>query len=479
MLFSSIPFLFGFLPIVLIGYRLLPKSWRNVWLLFSSLIFYMWGGGAFVFILIGSSIVDFAAGRLAFRGRVEGNRTLVRVGVVGSVAVNLSLLSYFKYANFAVDQLNGVTDWLGVAPVAWTGVALPIGISFYTFQSMSYTIDIASGRATPLRRFPDFLLYVSLFPQLIAGPIVRFHEIAGELGSREETASKFAQGALRFSHGLVKKVIIADAVSVIVDIAFSSDPSMMTMTDAWVGLVAYTIQIYFDFSGYSDMAIGLGLMFGFRFPENFRRPYSAVSVTDFWRRWHITLSNWFRDYVYIPLGGSRGGSARVYMNLITVFLLTGLWHGADWTFVVWGAYHGVLMLVERVSGIRPVGDSSVSRAWLRRTVVLLAVMLGWVVFRAPSLGAAVDYFGVLFGGPIAGLQVVQPAMSTRALIGLGIGISSFFLPRDFVMGPILADVTRSSPWVAAARWAVLVPGFVYSVIVIAGGSFSPFLYFQF
>jgi alginate O-acetyltransferase complex protein AlgI len=253
----------------------------------------------------------------------------------------------------------------------------------------------------------------------------------------------------------------------------------MSMGDAWLGLIAYTIQIYFDFSGYSDMAIGLGLMFGFRFPENFRRPYSAVSITDFWRRWHITLSNWFRDYVYIPLGGSHRGTFRTYANLITVFLLTGLWHGANWTFILWGAYHGLLMLVERATGVRPVGDAPLRFEWVRRGLVLLAVMGGWVMFRAPSVKAAFAYFEVLLGGSVAGLQVLDPAMTTRAIAGLLVGAASFLLPRTFVMGPTLADLTNTGRWVGVARWAAVAPGLAYSAIVIAGGSFSPFLYFQF
>jgi len=316
---------------------------------------------------------------------------------------------------------------------------------------------------------------VALFPQLIAGPIVRFHEISTQLRDRSCRLDDVADGVLRFAHGLVKKVVIADAVAAAADASFGVDPGLLSMPEAWIGLVGYTLQIYFDFSGYSDMAIGLGLMLGFRFPENFRRPYSAISVTDFWRRWHMTLSNWFRDYLYVPLGGNRGSRAATYRNLAIVFLLTGLWHGAEWTFVAWGAYHGALLIVERVTGQRPTGEASVIP--LRRALTLLAVMLGWVLFRADDLGHAAGYLQALFSfdfGPGSG--VVGAAVGRRVLITLALASTVALLPRDFVGGLYLL---RSHRWAVAARVATLAVALPYALLLVVGGTFSPFLYFQF
>ena len=476
MVFSSVTFLFFFLPICLGGYYLLRPRWRNGWLLFSSLVFYTWGGGALVVLLIISTVVDYAMGWVVASGVRTGNRTRMHLGVAGSVVVNLALLSYFKYANFFVEQLNSVGQRFGIEEIAWTSVVLPIGISFFTFQSMSYTIDISRGRVTPLRNPFDFALYVTLFPQLVAGPIVRFHEIADQLQNRRVSVDQFATGAARFAHGLAKKVLIADAVAPVADAAFAAEASSLGPAAAWLGIAAYTIQIYFDFSGYSDMAIGLGGMLGFTFPENFRRPYSAVSVTDFWRRGHITLSNWFRDYLYIPLGGSRGSTLRTVANLWIVFVLTGLWHGANWTFLLWGIYHGAMLILERVTDQRPVG-SGASLAPLRRVIVLFAVMMGWVLFRSPSATAAGEYLGALFTLSGATPAALTDAIDTRAVIALGLGAASVFLPGDFVGGLVLTRWQGIRGF--ALRLAEVSLAFPYALIVVASGSFSPFLYYQF
>jgi alginate O-acetyltransferase complex protein AlgI len=476
MVFSSVTFLFFFLPICLGGYYLLPPRFRNAWLLFSSLIFYTWGGGALVTLLIISTVVDYAMGWVAAGGVKSGNRKRIRIGVTGSVLVNVALLGYFKYANFIVEQFNALGQRFGFEQIAWTSVVLPIGISFFTFQSMSYTIDVARGRVQHLRNPFDFALYVTLFPQLVAGPIVRFHEISGQLKQRTMSLERFAGGAARFAHGLAKKVLIADAVAPIADAAFAADAGGLAAGAAWLGVAAYTIQIYFDFSGYSDMAIGLGSMLGFTFPENFRRPYSAVSVTDFWRRWHITLSNWFRDYVYIPLGGSRQGSGRTMANLWIVFVLVGFWHGANWTFVLWGVYHGGLLVLERLTGQRPVGEGA-SRQVLRRALVLLAVMVGWVLFRSPSAVAAWDYLGSMFTAGGITPEAITAAIDTRAVLALGIGVASVFLPGNLVGGLLVTNWQGLRG--AAVRVAEVAVAFPYSLIVVASGSFSPFLYYQF
>ncbi|MDJ0663475.1 MAG: MBOAT family protein [Acidimicrobiia bacterium] len=472
MVFSSVTFLFFFLPICLGGYYLIGRRLRNGWLLLSSLVFYTWGGGALVLLLVISTVVDFAMGWIVGTGVRTNRRTLVRFGVAGSVLVNLGLLSYFKYANFFVEQLNS----LGFGDIAWTSVVLPIGISFFTFQSMSYTIDVSRGRVEHLRNILDFGLYVTLFPQLVAGPIVRFHEISDQLQDRVLSIERFASGAARFAHGLAKKVLIADAVAPIADAAFAAEAAGLGPAGAWLGVAAYTVQIYFDFSGYSDMAIGLGTMLGFDFPENFRRPYSAVSITDFWRRWHITLSNWFRDYVYIPLGGSRGSSVRTMANLWTVFVLAGIWHGANWTFLLWGVYHGGWLVAERLTGQRSV-DGEVRWAPLRRAITLLAVMVGWVVFRSPNATFAWEYLGAMF--TLGGItpEAVTAAIDTRAIVAMGLGVASVFLPGNLV-GGLLVTGWRGVRG-AAVRIAEVAVALPYVMIVVASGSFSPFLYYQF
>jgi alginate O-acetyltransferase complex protein AlgI len=476
MVFSSIEFLFYFLPVVLAIYFVADKFGspraRNLVLLVSSLLFYAWGSGVLVGLLLISTVVDYVLGRVVDGARERGDDRTRRLAVTGSVVANLSLLGYFKYGGFLVEQLNE----LGLGTIAWEGAALPVGISFFTFQSMSYTIDISRGRCKHLPNPLDFALYVALFPQLIAGPIVRYHEIADELTNRSTRLEDFAQGAIRFGHGLAKKVIVADAVAEVANAAFATDSGDLTFMAAWFGVAAYTVQIYFDFSGYSDMAIGLGRIFGFHFPENFNRPYSALSITDFWRRWHITLSNWFRDYVYIPLGGSRGSTASTYRNLVAVFMLTGLWHGANWTFVLWGAYHGSLMLIERVTGTRYLDASPypvLSRIW-----TLLLVMVGWVFFRANSVGEAFSYLAAMFSPAGLGLsEAVSLALDTRTQVVLALAMLVVFLPRDFVMGPLL----ESSPSKLIGYFRYVLAGIVvpYSAMLIAAGTFSPFLYFQF
>ena len=475
MVFSSLEFLFLFMPAVIGLYFVVPRVLKNPVLLLGSLLFYTWGGGVFVLILLLSIGVNFWAGAFVAKAREQGNDTRRAIGVAVGVAVNIMLLGYFKYANFFVDQLNSLGEAMGVGTIAWTNIGLPIGISFFTFQSMSYTIDVAVGRADRLRNPFDFALFVSLFPQLIAGPIVRYHQIADQLRGRHTRVDDFAEGVVRFTHGLVKKVLIADSVAVVADAAFGADPVGLTTGAAWLGVAAYTVQIYFDFSGYSDMAIGLGRILGFRFPENFNRPYSALSITDFWRRWHITLSSFFRDYLYVPLGGSRGSTAATYRNLVLVFLLTGLWHGANWTFVVWGAYHGTLLIVERVRGQRPTADAS--WPWLRRAMVLLLVMVGWVLFRAESLPAAVHYLQTMFSfsGGITG--AVADTLNLKSTIALAAGAATVFLPGSFVAGVELQQRVGVVP--AVARAALMVAALPYALMVVASGSFSPFLYFQF
>lgn len=475
MVFSSQTFLFVFLPLVLLAYALAPRRGRNTVLLVFSMLFYVWGGGWFVGWLLGSIAGNWAFGGLAARARAQERPRALRLVVAGSVIFNIGILAWFKYANFFVDQLNGLGESLGYEPMGWVPVMLPIGISFFTFQANSYVFDIARGEGRAMRNPLDFALYVALFPQLIAGPIVRYHQIADQLARRVLSYENVTAGMVRFTHGLCKKVLIADSVAPIADVAFLPGADLTT-TDAWVGIIAYTIQIYFDFSGYSDMAIGLGRMFGFTFPENFRRPYASASMTEFWRRWHVTLSAWFRDYVYIPLGGSRRSRLMTYRNLVLVFLLTGFWHGANWTFIAWGVFHGFWLIVDRAQG-RPERPTGVRLA-IKRAWVLLLVMLGWVVFRAPTLGDAGAYYGILFFGNTGELSLaLQRTITPLSVAGLAVGSLAFVAPRDAAIGPLLeGSVSAKAAWM---RYAMALLALPLTIMLIVNGTFSPFLYFQF
>ncbi len=474
MVFSSIEFLFFFLPAIIAAYFLAPHGWRNSILLTGSLFFYLWGGGALVFILLISIATDYFCGLLV-RAR-RGDRFWIRVGVATSASVNLALLAYFKYMNFFIEELNKLIQFFDAGGVSWPTVILPIGISFYTFQSMSYVIDISRGTSEPQRNPVNFALFVAMFPQLIAGPIVRYHEIERSIRKRATNLDDFSKGAIRFAYGLAKKVIIADSLGVIADVAFAAKPDSLTTPTAWLGIFAYTFQIYFDFSAYSDMAIGLGRIFGFRFPENFNRPYSALSVTDFWRRWHITLSNWFRDYLYIPLGGSRAGPYRLYFNLILVFFVTGFWHGANWTFIAWGAFHGSLLIAERICGRKHSGP--IPYLALRRGTTFSLVMMGWVLFRANDMSHAAVFFKTMFSfneTTIAPDMLLE--MTTRNTITLVVSALVVFLPSSFNCGVLLSEGTASYLiWLRAFLMLALLPA---AAMLIASGAFSPFLYFQF
>jgi alginate O-acetyltransferase complex protein AlgI len=392
MLFASPLFLFAFLPSVILCYYaqhwLAGRRLKNAVLLFFSYLFYLFGAAEFLLLLIASTAADYLFGLL-----IQEHRKSARLWVLCSLALNLGLLIYFKYADFFVFQFNQAASTFGLPMMSWPSVALPIGISFFTFQKISYIIDVYREDAQAAGNIVDFALYVAMFPQLIAGPIVRFKDIQSQLKARRESSERFCSGVLRFCWGLGKKVLLADACGQVADAAFGLTPAMLDTKTAWLGALAYTLQIYFDFSAYSDMAIGLASLFGFELRENFNRPYAAVSITDFWRRWHISLGSWFKDYLYLPLGGNRQGAARTYINLLVVFLLCGLWHGASWTFVAWGLYHGCFLVLERISSLRYLPD----RRWrlLRRPLTLVIVIFGWVLFRSPSLPAALGFWHVM------------------------------------------------------------------------------------
>jgi len=472
--FAAPLFLWYFLPAVLLASWILPHRARNGILAVSSLGFYAVGGKEFVFLLLALIIINYVAGLLI--GRFREQRGLAKGLMIGTVVADLLVLAVWKYAGFASTVIDSLVSTLGFGDTRIIELALPIGISFFTFHHLSYVIDVHRGVREPMRSPLMFVAYIAMFPQLVAGPIVRYHEIADQLRESErDRLADFTEGFPRFIWGLAKKVVIADSLAPLADAAFaSSDPSTTT---AWIGALAYTGQIYFDFSGYSDMAIGLGLMFGLRLPENFARPYSAISVTDFWRRWHQSLSRWFRDYLYVPLGGNRGGTFATYRNLSIVFLTTGLWHGAAWTFILWGAYHGLLLIIERATGL----GRSTRYAVPRRALTFFLVVLGWVLFRAESLPAAGRMFEAMLL-PTQGWSLspeLALLMSGHRVALLLLVVASVFLSGAWVTGRVIDGEQPVRPIVrrSVRGFALIVAP--YAALVAVAGTFSPFLYFQF
>jgi len=477
MVFSSIEFLWFFMPAVLLAYAVVAPRWRNGLLAAVSLVFYVWGAHAIILVFLASILFNYLAGRWIGRAVEEGRKLTARRVMQAAIVANLAVLFGWKYTVFAVDQLNGLIGVFGDGSIPEPSILLPIGISFFTFHGISYVVDVTRGHAKPMRGIADYAQYMAFFPQLIAGPIIRYHQIEDQIRTpppRSQRLEDIAEGFPRFALGLCKKVLIADQVAPIANAAFS-DPSGVTTAGAWIGALAFTVQIYFDFSGYTDMAIGLARMFGFRFPENFDRPYSAVSMTDFWRRWHITLSRWFRDYVYIPLGGSRVSQAVTVRNLLVIFLLVGAWHGAAWTFVLWGLYNGGILIAERLSGVSKMTDERL--AVPRRAGTFLLVVFGWVLFRAGSVGDALDVYSAMLSPNLGELpQAIDEALVPPAIIALCLGVASALLPRGLVMGRLLEGGWRGPALRARLAVVALVP---FAAITVAAGSFSPFLYFQF
>ena len=497
MVFSSHAFLFYFLPLTLALYYAMPRRGRHAVLAVLSYAFYGWANPLFVFLLLGSTVVDYFCGLViagrgaAWTARIIGRPDLARawavpaerlpagartgrqrLAVVVSLCVNLSLLGFFKYFNFGVENWNATITALGLETLRLETalrVTLPLGISFYTFQSMSYTIDVYRGHAAALHSFVDFACYVSMFPQLVAGPIIRFSEVAGQLSGRRHTVTRFARGAAFVGVGLAKKVLLANPCGRVADLAF--DAGAVGAVEAWYGAAAYAFQIYFDFSGYSDMAIGFGLMLGFVFPKNFDSPYQAGSVTEFWRRWHISLSSWLRDYLYIPLGGSRTGGARTYGNLAVVMLLGGLWHGAAWNFVVWGGLHGGLLAAERVLGGRAV-YAGLPRT-LRVAATFAILLVTWVFFRADDLPAALRYLESMAGladAPVAAAVLGGLLYEPYSLATVGTAaLVTWRAPQTWDWS------RRLTGWRAAA--AVVL--FAVSAGVLATQAHNPFIYFIF
>lgn len=471
MLFSSVTFLFYFLPCFLALYYLLP--WKNSTLLIGSLIFYAWGEPRFVPLLMFSALLNYGFGYAI--GRAESARShLLWLGV----GVNLATLAYYKYAGFFVSSWNAVAaPWHSATAVP--EIVLPLGISFFTFQGISYLIDVYRKDIAVQSSFWRFAMYKAMFPQLIAGPIVRYKQIADEIETRTIDNVRFCRGLQQFIVGLTQKVLIANTVALTADQIFAVAPGQLPVATAWLGIACYSVQIFYDFGGYSNMAIGIGHMLGFTYPPNFQDPYAASSVTQFWRRWHISLSTWFRDYLYIPLGGNRGTGARTYINLALVFVLCGLWHGAAWTFILWGLWHGILLVLERL-GL----GALLARAprLIAHTYTLLAVMLGWVLFRADSVTHACGYWLAMFGmqpldGPAHPWQMYAGSL---VLTALAIGLALALLPA------VLAQAAAGKAKPAGARWlrtyikpAALAIGFALCVLSLAANTYNPFIYFRF
>lgn len=479
MVFSSATFLFVFLPVALIAAWATPARFRRYTILLESLVFFAWGVQEFVFVLIASALVDWALALGIVRARERGKVRQAKALLILAIVQSLGLLAYYKYGGFAAEQIDRLSGFAGFDTQLAFTVLLPIGISFFTFELISYVVDVWRKVIEPRRDPIDVLLFVALFPRSIAGPIVRLREIKDDLREPKPSAEQIGDGAVRFAYGLAKKVLIADQIAPVADAAFAAaGDGTLTTSAAWIGILAYSLQLYYDFSGYTDMAIGIAMMLGFKLPENFRRPYSSLSITDFWRRWHMTLSRWFRDYVYIPLGGSKGSSAATYRNLLIVFCLTGFWHGAEWTFLIWGLYHGTWLLIERVTGLRGGVDEEVQHVVLRRAATFLIVMVGWVIFRAPDLGVAIDYYQAMVS-PVGGMtDSVSTALDARALVLLLIASVIVFLPRAAQSGgKWIADARGSMP--LTARLATLVVLFPLALAFALSGTFSPFLYFQF
>ena len=469
MVFSSLTFLFLFFPIVIGVYYLCPRALRNLWLLAASLLFYAWGEPVYIRLMVASILFNYLCGlgvaALQKREKKGIAKTLLTLCVVG----NIGALGVFKYADLLIGTINGIAG----SHLALLELALPIGISFYTFQALSYVIDVYRGTVAAQKNPITFGTYIALFPQLIAGPIVQYKTVEEQLSCRRETTAQFAAGIGRFTVGLGKKVLIANQVGALWDTVSALPQAQLAAGTAWLGALAFTFQIYFDFSGYSDMAIGLGKMLGFEFLENFDYPYLSRSITEYWRRWHISLGTWFREYVYIPLGGNRHGLSRQILNLIIVWGLTGLWHGASWNFLLWGLYYGVILIVEKVWLLRPLQKAP---AAVQHLYSLLLIILGWIIFALTDFSAIGGYFAALFGAH-GGLDSSTMYLLTSNLILLVIaGFASTRLPAKLAAG----FVQRLTPAGQTAVKCIFYTGVLLMCIAfLVGDSYNPFLYFRF
>ena len=466
MVFSSTIFLCVYLPLVLLGYYICPKKGRNLFLLIASLVFYAWGEPKYVFLMIFSILVNYIFGRLMDKNR--GRQKRMKLLLVLSVVIDLGLLSVFKYTDFIITNVNAIFG----SSFDLLNIALPIGISFYTFQAMSYTIDVYRNDVRVQKNLIDFGMYITMFPQLIAGPIVRYADVQDQLAERSVTTADFSEGVMRFVVGLGKKVLLANQMGAVWSEIYALGGDVSALM-AWTGAIAYTFQIYFDFSGYSDMAIGLGRMFGFKFPENFRYPYQSVSITDFWRRWHITLSTWFKEYLYIPLGGNRCGLARQALNLLIVWSLTGFWHGAGWNFVMWGLYYFVILFIEKLFLLKALDKLP---KLFRHVYALLLIVIGWVIFASDDVSVLLPYLGSMFGanGAVGGMDVYT--LFTKAVLIVICCVASTELPKRLFLSATGAMNEKAAFTIKSVMTIALL---ALSMILLIGDSYNPFLYFRF
>lgn len=475
MVFSSITFLVYFLPLFLAVYFLADKKLKNPILLVASVLFYSWGAPKFIFAILLTTTLDFYLVNIIHKSTTEKKRKLF---LILSLVLNVGMLFYFKYCNFFIENFNAAFSSIGVKEIAWTKIILPIGISFYTFESLTYAIDVYRRIHKPLHNFWQYQMYILLFPKLIAGPIIRYHEISDQIPDRSanENTENRLSGFYRFVIGLSKKVLIANTMALKADEVFNLPIDQINTGVAWIGILAYTFQIYFDFSGYSDMAIGIGKMIGFKFPENFDNPYTSRSITEFWRRWHITLGNWMRNYLYIPLGGNKVKSkTRLYFNLWIVFIASGFWHGAAWTFILWGVYHGMFLVLERLF----LGKFYEKIGKIPSVLItFILVCIGWVFFRAEKVDFAFDFIGKMFQW---NWQFPVRFFSTDFIFYLGLAcLFSFFLLFPYgkrIHQKIYFAIYSSSQHVLMT--AVILILYVVSVGAIAGSEFNPFIYFRF
>ncbi|MBQ5559330.1 MAG: MBOAT family protein [Lachnospiraceae bacterium] len=471
MVFSSIVFLCIFFPIVFAGYFICPKKFRNLLLMLASLVFYAYGEPIYIFIMLFSTVFDYCNGRAITYYKAKEKMSAAKAVLVLSMVGNLGILGFFKYTDFAIGTINAITD----AGISTLGLALPIGISFYTFQTMSYTIDVYRGKANAQKNFIDFAMYVCLFPQLIAGPIVTYTQVEKDVHRRKESIELVEKGLVRFSIGLAKKVLFANQIGAVYAKVSGLTGDDRTMAIAWLGAIAYTFQIYFDFSGYSDMAIGLGTIFGFHFPENFNYPYQSKSITEFWRRWHMTLGGWFREYVYIPLGGNRCGFLKQTVNMLIVWALTGLWHGANWNFVIWGLYYFIFLFLEKciwkaLSKKRALDKTpSISHIY-----TLFVVIVGWVIFSCESMSDLGSYLqSMVCIGVAAGNKLAMYEWLNYGPLLIVLCVAATSIPKKLV-----------EKFLPEKAKMLVTPVFSFGLLFLCmayliSGSYNPFLYFRF
>lgn len=472
MVFSSSLFILFFLPIFLLVYHIVPKKWKNYVILLTSIIFYAWGGPKFIFVILCTTIITFYLVQFLSKSTSRRKRRWL---LFFSVFVNLIFLLYFKYANFFVENVNATIQFLGYKPMKWIEVVLPIGISFYTFQTITYALDVYRKVHQPLRKVTDYILYIMAFPQMIAGPIVRFNSIADQIIDRKETIDDKLIGFYRFVLGLSKKILIANVMAEQADAIFNSNLANLSTPNAWIGILAYTFQIYFDFSGYSDMAIGLGKMMGFNFPENFDSPYSSRSISEFWRRWHITLGTFMKDYLYIPLGGNRVSVKRMYLNLGIVFLLSGLWHGASWNFVLWGAFHGLFLILDRIFLLKLLDRLG---SFFSTLFTFFVVMIGWVIFRIENFSDIFVYLEKMFCISNSQASMIIPQFYIIGLLAIVFSfLASFGFGKRIIKYFFIKEDYTISQHINLTLLSTLL--FIISLSFILSSDFNPFIYYRF